>query len=43
MKFHQLIEHKTRFISEKIIQKCGGETNRRPFSKKLKLSISQDK
>ena len=43
MKLGQLIECKIRNISlEKSYTKCGGETSHRPFSGKLKLSISQD-
>ena len=41
MKFVQLIEYNKRNIFlEKSYIKCGGETIPRPFSKKLKLSIS---
>ena len=41
MKFGQLIECNMRNIFlEKSYIKCGGETNPRPFSEKLKLSIS---
>ena len=41
MRFGQLIEFKTSIIFlEKPDTKCGGETSSRPFSKKLKLSIS---
>ena len=41
MKFGQLIECNMRNIFlEKSYTKCGGETSRRPFSEKLKLSIS---
>ena len=43
MKFGQLMECNMRknFI-EKSYKKCGGETSLRPFSEKLKLSISLD-
>ena len=41
MKFDQLIQYNMRNIFlEKSTTKCGGETIPRPFSKKLKLSIS---
>ena len=41
MKFGQLIECNMRNIFlEKSYTKCGGETSARPFSEKLKLSIS---
>ena len=42
-KFGQLIDFNMRnnFL-EKSFSKCGGETSLRPFSEKLKLSISQD-
>ena len=41
MKFGQLIECNMRNIFlEKSYTKCGGETSPRPFSEKLKLSIS---
>ena len=41
MKFGQLIEYNTRNIFlEKSYSKCGRETSPRPFSVKLKLSIS---
>ena len=41
MKFDQLIEYNTRIIFlEKSYTKCGGETSPKPFSGKLKLSIS---
>ena len=41
MKFGQLIEYNMRNIFlEKSYTKCGGETISRPFSKKLKLSMS---
>ena len=44
MTFGQLIEYNTRNIFlEKSSAKCGGETSPRPFSRKLKLSISLDK
>ena len=40
-KFGQFIERNMRNIFlEKSYTKCGGETSLRPFSKKLKLSIS---
>ena len=43
MKFSQLIECSIRNIFlEKSYTKCGGETNPRPFSEKLKLSMSED-
>ena len=43
MKFGQLIEYNIRNIFlEKSYTKCGGEIIPRPFSKKLKLSISLD-
>ena len=43
MKFGQLIEYKMRNIFlEKRYRECGGETGPRPFSEKLKLSISLD-
>ena len=43
MKFGQLIEYNMRNIFlEKSYTKCGGETSTRPFSEKLKLSISLD-
>ena len=43
MKFGQLIEYNTRnIILETLYAKCGGETSPRPFSRKLKLSISLD-
>ena len=43
MKFSQLIEYNTRNIFlEKSYTKCGRETSPRPFSGKLKLSISLD-
>ena len=43
MIFGQLIEYKMRNIFlEKSYTKCDGETTPRPFSKKLKLSISLD-
>ena len=41
--FGQLIEYNTRNIFyEKSYTKCGGETSPRRFSKKSKLSLSQD-
>ena len=43
MKFGQLIEYDMRnTFLEKSYTKCGGETRPRPFSRKLKLSISLD-
>ena len=43
MKFGHLIECNMRNISlEKSYKKCDGETSSRPFSEKLKLSISLD-
>ena len=43
MKFGQLIEFNMRNIfHEKSYTKCGGETSPRPFSEKLKLTISLD-
>ena len=43
MKFGQIIECNMRNIFlEKLCTKCGGETSSRPFSEKLKLSISQN-
>ena len=43
MKFGQLIEYNMRnIILEKSYTKCGRETSPRPFSGKLKLSISLD-
>ena len=43
IKFGQLIEYNMRNIFlKKSYTKCGGETNPRPFSEKLKLSISLD-
>ena len=43
MKFSQLIEYKMRnILFEKSYTKYGGETSPRPFSGKLKLSISLD-
>ena len=44
MKFGQLIECNTRKIFfEKSYTECGGKTSPRPFSEKLKLSISLDR
>ena len=44
MKFGQIIECNMRNIFlEKSYTECGGETSPRPFSEKLKLSISLDK
>ena len=43
MKFGQLMEYVMRnIILEKSYTKCGGETSPRPFSEKLKLSVSLD-
>ena len=43
MKFGQFIECNMRNIFlEKSYTKCDGETSPRPFSEKLKLSISMD-
>ena len=43
MKFGQLIECNIgNIFLEKSYTKCGGETSPRPFSEKLKLSISLD-
>ena len=43
MKFGQLIECNIRNIAlGKSYSKCGGETSLRPFSEKLKLSMSLD-
>ena len=43
MKFGQLIEYNMRNIFlEKSYTKCSGETSPRPFSEKLKLTISLD-
>ena len=43
MQFGQLIERNMRNIFlERSYSKCGGETSPRPFSKKLKLTISLD-
>ena len=43
MKFGHLIEYDMRnIVLEKLYVKCGGKTISRPFSKKLKLSISLD-
>ena len=43
MRFGQVIEHNMRNIFlENSYKKCGEETSPRPFSKKLKLSISLD-
>ena len=43
MKFGQLMEYNMRNIFlEKSYTKCDGETSPRPFSEKLKLSISLD-
>ena len=43
MKFAHLIEHNMRNVFlEKSFTKCDGETSPRPFSEKLKISISLD-
>ena len=43
MKFSQLTEYNTTSIFlEKSYTKCGRETITRPFSKKIKMSISPD-
>ena len=43
MKFGQLIDYdKVNIFLEKSYTKCGGETSPRPFSEKLKLSLSLD-
>ena len=43
MKFGQLIEYNmTKIFLEKSFTECGRETIPRPFSKKSKLSISQN-
>ena len=43
MKFGQLINYNMRIIFiDKSYIKCGGESSLRPFSEKLKLSISLD-
>ena len=43
MKFVQLIECNIRNIFlEKLYRKCDGETSVRPFSEKLKLSVTLD-
>ena len=43
MKVGQLIDYNMRIIFiEKSYTKCGGETSPRPFSEKLKLSVSLD-
>ena len=43
MKFGQLIDYNVRIIFiDKGYKKCGGETGPRPFSEKLKSSISLD-
>ena len=43
MKFGQLVERDMRNIFlEKLYTKCGGETSPRPFSEKLKVSMSLD-
>ena len=40
MKFGQLIDCNINFCREESYTKCDGETSPRPFSEKLKLSIS---
>ena len=42
MKFGQLLEYNRNIFLEKSYIKCDGETNTRPFSGKLKLSIDVD-
>ena len=42
MKFSQLTECHINIFLEKSYTKCDGETSSRPFSKKVKLSISLD-
>ena len=43
MKFDQLIDYNMRNIFlEKSYTKCDGETSPRPFSEKLKLSLTLD-
>ena len=42
MKFGQLIDCNINFCREESYTKCDGETSPRPFSEKLKLSISLD-
>ena len=43
IRFGQLVEcNMTNIFLEKSYTKCGGETSPRPFSEKLKLSISLD-
>ena len=42
MKFGQLIEYINRFFFENPCKKFGWETSPRPFSEKLKLSLSLD-
>ena len=42
MKFVQLIEYNRNIFLEKSYRECGGNTGPRPFSEKLKLSISLD-
>ena len=39
VKFGLLVDYNMRII---FIEKCGGETSPRPFSEKLKLSVSLD-
>ena len=43
MKFGQLVDYNMKNnFPEKSYSKCGGETSPRPFSEKLKLSISPE-
>ena len=43
MKFGQLVDYNMRNnFPEKSYSNCGGETSPRPFSEKLKLSISPE-
>ena len=43
LKFGQLIDYNMRIIFiEKVYTKCGGKTSPRPFSEKIKLSMSLD-
>ena len=42
MKFGQLLEYNRNIFLEKSYITCDGETNPRPFSGKLKLSIDVD-
>ena len=43
MEFGQLIECNINIFLEKSYTKCDGQTSPRPFSEKLKLSVSLDK